>query len=216
IYKRYIKPDASDRSLVRASYLSSALVVGVGILFGFLADSVHQMTQWIVFGLYGGYTAPNILKWHWWRFNGYGYFWGMISGVIAALAYPFVLPNMHDIYSFPIILAISLAGCIIGTLRTDPDDEEVLKEFYRRVRPWGFWKPIHEKVVAENPSFENRSNWKLDMVNVFVGVVWQTALRIIPIFIIIYEFKWAWVSVLLVAVTTVILKKNWYDKLEDD
>ncbi|NOZ62474.1 MAG: sodium:solute symporter, partial [Calditrichaeota bacterium] len=45
IYKRYIKPDASDKSLVRASYLSSALVVGVGILFGFLADSVHQMTQ---------------------------------------------------------------------------------------------------------------------------------------------------------------------------
>ncbi len=216
IYKRYIKPDASDKNLVRASYVASALVVGVGILFGFLADSVHQMTQWIVFGLYGCYTAPNILKWHWWRFNGYGYFWGMISGVIAALIYPLLLPNLHDIYSFPLILLVSFAGSILGTLLTEPDEEKVLKEFYRRVRPWGFWKPIHEKVVAEYPEFENKSNWKMDMSNVFVGTVWQTSLRIIPVFIIIYEFKWAWVSALLVAVTTVILKKNWYDKLEND
>jgi len=27
---------------------------------------------WIVSGLWGGYTAANVLKWYWWRFNGYG------------------------------------------------------------------------------------------------------------------------------------------------
>ncbi len=26
------------------------------------------------------YIAANVLKWHWWRFNGEGYFWGMTPG----------------------------------------------------------------------------------------------------------------------------------------
>ena len=38
---------------------------------------------WITFALGGGYTAANVLKWHWWRFNGYGYFWGMLAGMLA-------------------------------------------------------------------------------------------------------------------------------------
>ena len=38
-----------------------------------------------VSGLWCGYTASNVLKWYWWRFNGFGYFWGMITGIGSAL-----------------------------------------------------------------------------------------------------------------------------------
>ncbi len=216
IYKKYINPNATEKNYIRASYIASFSVVVVGILFGFMADSVHQMTNWIVFGLWGGYTAPNLLKWHWWRFNSYGYFWGMIAGVIAALVYPLVLPNVSVVNSFPIILAFSGAASILASLWTKPDDEDVLKSFYRNVRPWGFWKPIHEKVIAEHPDFVNRSNAGRDMVNVFFGTVWQTALRIIPIFLIIFNYTAVGISLGLVFLTSYILKKNWYDKLEND
>ena len=37
--------------------------------------SIDKITQWIIGGLFGGYTAANILKWYWWRLNGNGYFW---------------------------------------------------------------------------------------------------------------------------------------------
>lgn len=216
IYKKYINPNATQKNYVRASYIASFSVVIVGIIFGFMAESVHQMTNWIVFGLWGGYTAPNLLKWHWWRFNSYGYFWGMIAGVIAALTYPLVLPNVSEVNSFPIILAFSGAASILASLWTKPDDEDVLKSFYRNVRPWGFWKPIHEKVIDEHPEFVNRSNAGRDMINVFFGTVWQTALRIIPIFLIIFDYTAAGISLGLVLLTTYILKKNWYDKLEND
>lgn len=216
IYKKYINPNATEKNYIRASYIASFSVVVVGILFGFMAKSVHQMTNWIVFGLWGGYTAPNLLKWHWWRFNSYGYFWGMIAGVIAALVYPLVLPNVSEVNSFPIILAFSGAASILASLWTKPDDEEVLKSFYRNVRPWGFWKPIHEKVIAEHPDFVNKSNAGRDMINVVFGVVWQTSLRIIPIFLIIFNYTAAGISLGLVFLTTYILKKNWYDKLEND
>ncbi len=216
IYKRYINPNATDKQYVRISYIASFSVVVVGIMFGFMATSINQMTEWIVFGLWGGYTAPNILKWHWWRFNGKGYFWGMISGVIVALIYPVVFPNLSAVNSFPLILLISGATSIIASLLTEPDDEEVLKKFYKQVRPWGFWQPIYEKVKAEDPGFQKNTGFSRDMVNVCIGVVWQTSLRAIPIFLIIYQFTSMWIAIFLSAVTTWILKKNWYDKLSDD
>ena len=43
------------------------------------ASSTSMM--WIVGALYGGYVMANVLKWYWWRFNGYGYFWGMMAGI---------------------------------------------------------------------------------------------------------------------------------------
>ena len=88
IYKRYINPDASPKTYVRLSYLSSFAVVVIGVLIGWNVTSVNSVVIWIVSGLWGGYTASNVLKWYWWRFNGYGYFWGMVAGIASALALP--------------------------------------------------------------------------------------------------------------------------------
>jgi SSS family solute:Na+ symporter len=52
--------------------------LGVGI--GFYVNSLNDILQWIVAALYGGYTAPNVLKFHWWRFNAWGYFFGEPPG----------------------------------------------------------------------------------------------------------------------------------------
>ena len=71
IYKRYIRPDAPPRTYVRLSYLSSFAVVVIGVLIGWNVTSVNSVVVWIVSGLWGGYTASNVLKWYWWRFNGY-------------------------------------------------------------------------------------------------------------------------------------------------
>ena len=85
IYKRYINPDAPPKTYVRLSYLGSFAVVVIGVLIGWNVTSVNAVVVWIVSGLWGGYTASNVLKWYWWRFNGYGYFWGMVAGIASAL-----------------------------------------------------------------------------------------------------------------------------------
>ncbi len=216
IYKRYINPNASDKQYVKMSYIISLAVVVVGISFGlFLVESINSVTQWIVSALWGGYAAANVLKWHWWRFNGYGYFWGMVIGLIASLLMPSLMPNTQDFYIFPFILVLSLAGCIVGTLMTKPDEEEVLKSFYKKVRPWGFWKPIHDKVIQEDPSFQKNKDFKRDMFNVVIGIIWQTSLVVIPIYLIIKENVSLITAIIILAITSFILKKNWYDKLTD-
>jgi len=216
IYKRYINPNASDKQYVRMSMIISLAVVVVGISFGiFVVESIDSVTQWIVSALWGGYAAANVLKWHWWRFNGYGYFWGMVIGLIASMAMPVFMPNTPDFYIFPFILAMSLVGCIAGTLLTKPESDEVLKSFYKTVRPWGFWKPIHEKVLREDPAFQGNKDFKKDMFNIVIGIVWQTSLIVIPIYLIIKENVSLMTAIIILAITSFILKKNWYNKLTD-
>jgi len=215
IYKRFINPNASPKTYVRLSYLSSFGVVVLGVLFGWYVSSVNAVVLWIVSALWGGYTASNMLKWYWWRFNGYGYFWGMVTGITASLIVPKALPSVLPVNSFPLVLGISLIGCLAGTLLTKPEDEEVLKDFYRRVRPWGFWGPILKQVQEEDPSFQpNRDFWR-DMFNIVVGICWQVSLVALPIYIVIQKFDAALVAITIIAVTSVLLKFTWYDHLKD-
>ncbi len=214
LYKRYVRPEASQKTYIKVSYLASFLVVALGVVFGLMAESVNQVTLWIVSGLFGGYTAPNVLKWHWWRFNGFGYFWGMIAGVAGALFIPIALPSVSALNGFPLILLLSAVASVGASLLTEPDDEETLKSFYRSVRPWGFWKPIHKKVVAEHPDFVGNKNFRRDMLNIGVGITWQFSLVLFPIYLLVFNFSAMWVVISVAVVTTVFLKKNWYDKLE--
>ncbi len=215
IYKKYINSKKSDKTYVRLSYLSSFALVAIGIVFGFLVDSINDMMQWIFGALFGGYTAANLLKWHWWRFNSYGFFWGMVAGLIASLLMPIVVPEMQPLYAFPYILLISTVGSVAGTLMTPPDEEGVLIAFYKNVRPWGFWNPIKAKVLAEDEHFSVNKDFKRDMVNILIGVIWQMTLVVIPIYLVIKEFVPMIVGILILVVTSYLLKKNWLEKLEN-
>jgi Na+/proline symporter len=214
IYKRYINPNATQKKYVHMSYFCSILVVVVGICFGFMTNSIDRVLKWIVAGLYGGYIAPNVLKWYWWRFNGHGYFAGMIAGIAAALVLPELLPKWSALNSFPILLVFSAVASIIVSLITRPEEKEVLEKFYRQVRPWGFWKPVYEGIKQREPNFERNKNFKRDAVNVVVGTIWQISLVTIPIYLIIREFNAMWISAAVLAATSIFLKKNWFNKLE--
>jgi solute:Na+ symporter, SSS family len=228
IYKRYINPNADKKKYVRLSYLASILVVIVGITVGFIVDSINDVVMWIVAALWGGYTASNILKWYWWRFNGYGYFWGMVTGIGAALLIPILshfeffsfinnwpLANSQSMNAFPIIFGLSLIGAVVATLNTKPESDETLKSFYKTVRPWGFWGPVYDMVKKEDPTFERNKDFWRDMFNIAIGIIWQTGLVIMPIYLVIREKFALGVTIAILAVTTYILKKSWWDRLKD-
>lgn len=222
IYKRYINPDASNRRLVRASYLISVIVVVISTTIGMFVESINSVLQWLVSGLFGGYAVSNVLKWYWWRLNGMGYFWGMLAGIIGALAFPPLFDGVFDgiasdilpLYLFPLLLLVSGVACVIASFVTTPEDPELLRNFYRTVRPWGFWKPVHDQVVAEDPTFERNKNFRRDMFNVAIGIVAQTCLVAAPIFLVIREYVSLAAALALFGVCALILKSTWYDKLD--
>jgi Na+/proline symporter len=238
IYRRFINPNASEKTCVRLSIISSLAIVVIGICIGWFITSINNVVGWITSALWGGYAAANLIKWYWWRFNGYGYFWGMVTGIVAALipALPFVhidtalaaiaadpsLPQIARDYAtlagplavFPIILLISLVGCIAGSLLTKAEDDAVLMAFYKKTRPWGFWGPIRQKVLAADPSFQPNPDFVRDMFNIVVGIVWQTSLVAMPIYFVIREYDRAEIALAIVVVTSVTLFFTWFRHLD--
>jgi solute:Na+ symporter, SSS family len=214
IYKRFINPHASDHTYVRLSYITTIAFVIVGFAFGFIVESINQVTLWIVSALYGGYTASNILKWYWWRFNGYGYFWGMIFGIAASMVIPIAFPSIPAIMAFPYVMAVSLVGCITGSMLTKAEPDPVLMKFYMQIRPWGFWKPVLNKVRVIYPEFQPNRNFPRDILNVVVGVVWQVCLVLLPMSLVTKEYQLLAGVVGIGILTSIVLKFTWWNNLD--
>jgi Na+/proline symporter len=215
IYLKYVNPVASNKNIITMNYLVGIIVVAIGVFLGFFAHNVNTVLQWIVSALYGGYVASNVLKWHWWRFNAGGFFWGMLSGILSAMVFSLYVSNNELLYWFPVLFLISLAGSVIGSLATEPTDIAVLKAFYSNVRPWGFWGPVKKLVMADDESFTPNKNFKLNMFNGVIGTITQLCLTILPMYLILNQKLPLAVTIGLLAITMLILKKTWWNKLKE-
>ncbi|MFT5076928.1 MAG: SSS family solute:Na+ symporter [Flavobacteriaceae bacterium] len=228
IYKKYFKPVASDKHYIKASHIASFAVVGLGVFMGFFAGSINSLTLWITSALFGGYVAANFLKWIWWRFNGWGYFWGMLAGlIIASLQFLldqskanfvegsifYELSNISAIYLFPIIFGFSLLGSFLGTYLSAPTNMEVLKSFYKNVRPWGFWKPVLNELKKEDITAEKNSDFWLDMGNCVIGIIWQSSMIVFPIYLMIRDYPKTLIALAIFILTSIILKFTWLDRV---
>jgi mannose/fructose/N-acetylgalactosamine-specific phosphotransferase system component IID len=161
----------------------------------------------------------------------------MVTGIAASLGLPLIMPHIiphlqpfveshfgndaanvmvllgHPITSFPLILGLSIVGCLLATFLTSPEEEEVLKDFYRRVRPWGFWGPVLAKVVKEDPGFKRNPDFFRDMFNIVVGTIWQTCFIVLAMFLVTRRFRNVAITLVVLTITCFILKKTWYDRL---
>lgn len=213
IYKRYFNPNAEPKTYVTLSYIVSVIFVIAGVAIGLFIPSLNSAIQWIVSALFGGYTASNVLKWYWWRFNGYGYFIGMLTGILIAV--PMAFTDFNPLHSFPFMLLLCVIGCVAGSLLTKPDDMEVLKKFYIQVRPWGFWAPVRAAVQQQHPEVQANKDFGRDMFNVVVGIIWQTSLVIAPIFLVIKYWLGFGIAMGVVVLTSCLLWKFWWKTLRD-
>ena len=215
IYIKYINPQASTKKIISMNYIVGIVVVATGVILGFFVKDINSVLQWIVSALYGGYIASNVLKWHWWRFNASGFFWGMLTGILAAMVFSVLIPDGQLLYWFPLLFLLSLGGSVVGSYAYEPTDMAVLKSFYSNVRPWGFWEPVKQAVLADDPSFQSNKNFKLNMFNVVIGTIAQCCLTILPMYLVLKQKMPLLVTVIILAVIIAILKKTWWNKLKD-
>ncbi|WP_422350943.1 sodium:solute symporter family protein [Flagellimonas sp.] len=213
IYLNYKKDKVTPKQVKMMNYGSGIIVVVVSIVLGFFVQDVNSVLQWLVSALFGSYVVANILKWHWWRFNGYGFFWGMVAGMMPALILPYVFSETLDLYYFPILLVTSIVGCIVGTYSAPPTEENILRSFYTNVRPWGFWKPIRDKIRLDNPGFKKNTHFKRDMFNVLTGIVAQTVLVMLPMYLIFRQNIPVLILLAVLILCILLLKKFWWDTL---
>ena len=217
VYQRYINPDADAKKLVRISYLSSALLIVVGLIISLLGTSINTAFLWIFGTLAAGILPPNVLRWYWWRLNGQGYAAGVFGGMILSLGQA-ILQNFEmippDLYiGFPIIAIASTIITIVVSLLTEPTDIETLKNFYRKVQPAGAWQPAKEAVLSENPEFKKQSPFSRDFFNTIVAMIGITALYVSMLYLVLHRLTVGFALLGTTLLTVIILYFTWYKHL---
>ncbi len=199
--------------MVLYSRIASLAVVIAGCTVGYQVDTIADIWNWIMMALGGGVIMPNVLRWYWWRMNGWGYAAGTLTGIVLALI-PVAYPSWPIYYVFPIIALASLAACIIGSYVSAPVNDSILVSFYRTVRPFGLWKRVRQasglskEQLADSSESAGRAAF-----NTLIGMVAVTGYYLFPMYL-VGHWHWragCWLAAALVA--TVILAVTWYPYL---
>jgi len=212
-WQRFIRPGASERHLVRVSYVATVSIVVAGIAIGFQAQSIKQIWDWMMMALGAGVVMPNVLRWYWWRMNGWGYAAGTLAGILFALIALF-LPGAPLYVVFPILCAGSLTACILATWLTRPVDEAVLVDFYRTVRPFGLWGPVRAKAYLSRDELvdPSESPWRA-VLNTALGMVAIYGYYLFPMYLVGHWHGRALLYLLVALAATAALAVTWYPNL---
>ncbi len=143
--------EASDKQLTNVSRVVSVIVLLAGLLMGYLMkqQGVGVDDAWKLLAALGAGTGlVFMLRWFWWRINA----WSEIVAMIASLVYfllvsqfgPFLLGNeLRSEETMAIVAVLTIFTWLIATFLTPPESADVLREFFRKIRPGGpGWKPI--------------------------------------------------------------------------
>ena len=193
IYKRFIKKEASNKHYIKASRWAIFILAIFASITAWQMESIERGWLFII-QLTAGIAIVMLLRWYWWRVNP----WAEISAMIASFLLangPFwagiiediglFSPEIHvkinlafsseyDMLRATFILVFSTVIWVIVTLITRPDDKEHLRNFYRKVRPGGWWGEIAEscpEVVIENTGKSKWIGWFLGLIFIYSSLL---------------------------------------------
>ncbi len=147
IYKRFIDPDATERRLVVVARLSIVALAAIGAAATLMMDSVADAWK-LLATITAGTGLILLLRWLWWRINA----WSEIAVMTASLVGANLVDAWTEIafpFSLVVVVAFALPVAFVVTLLTPPEDPEVLRRFYERVRPAGAWAPVADRAGLE-------------------------------------------------------------------
>ncbi len=173
-WRRFIRPDKSERHYV---VISRTLTFIVGLLSILVATQLESISQaWsLILTASGGLGTVLILRWYWWRINAWSELVATLAPIILVLLTVFGVPIPGINEPFPsnlfIVVGITTALWLAVTFLTKPTDHSTLEKFYRLVRPAGpGWQPIaalHPDIQADSTIRAMARQWGAGIVLVY-------------------------------------------------
>ncbi|HEY9669044.1 MAG TPA: sodium:solute symporter family protein [Coleofasciculaceae cyanobacterium] len=140
LYLRFIKPNATQQELVLVGRLASVLVTALGAVAAFFAQDVATVFR-LVIAIGTGSGLVLMLRWFWWRINAATELTAILGGFVVGLATSTFLQIPDFGWRLLVITVIVSVMWVTVLFLTQPESDETLDEFYRRVRPGGpGWK----------------------------------------------------------------------------
>jgi solute:Na+ symporter, SSS family len=164
-YKRFVKPQAGERDLVRLSRIVTIVVMALSLVATTILDTISGAWAFII-EAGAGLGLVLILRWFWWRINAWSEIAAMVTP-LAAYGYLRVATSVQFPETLYYIVAATTVVWLAVTLLTRPVDEETLKRFFRRVHPGG---PGWSRVAALVPEVRPDSGYPALFVDWIAGV----------------------------------------------
>jgi len=215
LYQTYLNPRASEKDLMIQARLASVGIVILALLFSLTISNINEIWGWITMGIGAGMFIPQVIRWYWWRFNGYGFAIGTAVGMTAAVLTKAFAGPIPEYTSFLIASGSSLAGCILGTLLTPATENSVLENFYKVTRPFGFWSHIRGSLPEAVQSKVNQEN-RRDIIATFFAVPWQVVLFLTGIMIVMKQWSNAMNLFAILVILSAGLYWFWFRHLSDE
>jgi solute:Na+ symporter, SSS family len=183
-----------------------------GLALGYTTPNINNIWDWIIMGLGAGVALPMILRLYWHRFNAGGVVIGTTVGLTTAILQHMYYPELGPWQKFTIVSGISLAGTLIATYLTPPTSRKVLEHFYRTTRPFGFWGPFRHLLSPDEQARVHREHL-CDVLCVPFALTWQVTLFLMPMQLILRDFRSFAVTFPIFAGCLLFLYRFWYRRL---
>ncbi|MFK7851897.1 MAG: sodium:solute symporter [Akkermansiaceae bacterium] len=214
VYRKYLRPTAKTKELIYASWGTVVILVGFGILMANNVDSIEDIWGWLMLSLGGAFFVPNLLRLYWWRFNGMGTAVGSLVGMTAAITQRWIFPDLGEVWLLFYSLSAGMIGGIIATFCDKPTDPEVLKNFYMKTRPFGFWGHLKRQLPeAERKKVSDEHFY--DLISVPFALLWQVTMFLAPMLLVIHSWKGFAITSALWVVGGAGLYWFWYRRLPE-
>jgi len=150
-YKRFVKPNASEKELVRVGRISTILMM---VAAGWLALQLRTAldTFKILLQVGAGTGLIFLLRWYWWRINAFSEISAMISSFVIAVMFKAL--DLELAWWKELVIGVSLTTVVwvIATLITPACDRKTLARFYEKARPGGpGWKSVRAQADETLP-----------------------------------------------------------------
>lgn len=226
LYQGYLRPQAKNRELIAASWVGTFVIGAIGYLFAFQVKNINQVWGWIMMSLGTGFFVPSAIKFYWGRFNAWGFTTGMAMGVGSAVIQLFFWDywDGKELHQFIFAGSMGLIGSIVGTLLTKPMDQEILRKFYIRTKPFGFWGKWKECLDLETRQKMKKEHFN-DIMSLPFVLMWHYLILLVPVLFVIGNFDELGLMLGLLAVALGgmyffwyrhLPKTNFYDNGDDD
>jgi hypothetical protein len=212
LYQGYIRPRAKNKELIYVSYIFGGLVMLAGFAMAYSTRSINDIWGWLTMGLVGGTMIPTVLRLYWWRFNGSGFALGTLIGLCGAILQRIFLPFMPEWQQFLFMVGAGTVGSLVATFLQPPTERGVLEHFYRTTKPFGLWGPLRRTVSPEEAAAMSREH-KFDLISLPFALFWQLSMLMLPMLLIIRQFRSAAVTGAILTVSLAGLYVFWYRHL---
>jgi SSS family solute:Na+ symporter len=157
VYKRFVRPDASERHLVRVSRASTVLIFLLSLAVTTQMHSVGDAWRLLI-AVGSGTGAVLILRFFWWRVSAVSELVAMAASLLASLALPPLLEGVgaSEAERGALLMlgtvAMSTVAWVTATLLTRPESDTTLRAFVERVQPFGpGWRAVYARLGLEAP-----------------------------------------------------------------